>query len=162
MKILNRFKNQIILLVIIVVSVMIIKNILKDFSQKMVEVENLQSEVDHTVTLLDRWGKLSKEYLELSDRCSFSEENFFYRFVEDVARNSKINLNSLTPSRLEKQYYTEVKVDLKISSSYENITNFIKTIEENSKITIDKLSMRQGDSEGMQIEMSLKGLVFKK
>lgn len=133
-----KHKDKFIAVVIIIIFGVIIKNTWVKFDAKSKAIAEQMNLLSENKKIIDEWNKADEEYKNKIKNFPFKDITTFKRFVEQKTKEENIYISSMRPSQEDKNFYRESKIVLDFTSSYKNIVNFVKALEENNA-TIEKL-----------------------
>jgi Tfp pilus assembly protein PilO len=166
MKELLRFKNEFIILALLIVMFLVGKNLMSSYSVQMQAIESKQREVKAHSDILGRWKKADAEYHSKNEKFIFSNTSEFKKFVDEQAQSQGVNISYIGPARQDKLYYEEATMSLKVMAKYKNLAGFIKLLEAKGivveKLIVKNTESRQGTRKGRSIELVIKVFVPKK
>jgi type IV pilus assembly protein PilO len=122
------------------------KRKLNELSSKVKNKKELLSQVEVTAQNIDELTKsikqLEKEIAELEDRLPEQiEAKLLIETLKDITKGSRIQFVSIEPKKLEKlelaeqqQIYLELPIRVRLRCSYDELTGFIKKIENSKRL----------------------------
>jgi hypothetical protein len=159
MKYLLRYKNEIVAIAIILLFIFVIKGIVSNYFLRLNKLKNEKEELKDKKLLIARWEKAAKDYKTLGKDFFHKEPLLFKIFVEEKAKDYKLNINYIEPFQEDKGSYLVGTIKIGASCSYETLFNFIKTMERKN-IEVDNLII-EGSEPKKDIEMILKTFILK-
>lgn len=161
----EKYKNFIIIGVIILMILGGLKYISSDYSLKMKGLKTQRAALEERKKMLERWNNAESKYEEnIKKMLSMGTEDFL-SFIEKKAYESEIDIDSSRPYSTDKGIYWEMNIDMESASSYLKVVNFIKAVEEAKisivKFKIDNLFDRKGQLTGRKTAVTLKGFIKK-
>ena len=154
-----RYRNILIVAVIIVVFVMVIRAIHTNYSQQIEEIKAQQAVIEKGIETLEEWGRLGGEHSRLRAEFLKKDVLLFKRFVEDEARSAGINIESLRLSQDDQGFYWEAAIRLNTVCTYKSFATFISSLEE-KKIQTEDINISSLD-DNIKVELSIKGVIVK-
>jgi len=160
-KSISRYKNILISLAIIVIFFFVIKTLWEKQTVMIKALQAKMQELEKGRLLIERWNEISTEYERIS-RGFFEDEAVFKKFVEDKTKSAGIDVKYLSPSRKEKDFYTEVVINLRATAqNYKNVLDFISELED-KKITVESLRLKNDANNKKPMDMSIKAVILEK
>jgi hypothetical protein len=141
MKQILKYKNEVILVLIILFFIGVAKNIVGRHSQKMKELTVIKKKIEEKKGLLKEWQEVNKKYASAQETFFRKDTLLFKRFIEERAQEAELDLEYLSPSYQGRGFYTEATIDLRSSASYRNIVSFLEQLEQRN-VSIKKLGIR--------------------
>lgn len=161
-RIISPYKNIIAGLAIIIVFSIVIRGISSHFSLQKEEIAAKTRELEERELIIKRWERLKRDKNKMGNVFLAEDTLLFKKTVEEKAKASSINIDSIKTSNMEKDFYWETAMQLNITCTYSNFVIFIRGIEEKS-IGIERAEISKGEREGdMEVKLSLRGVSLKK
>jgi Tfp pilus assembly protein PilO len=135
------------------------RSIFSSYANQINKLEREEKELKKKKILIKKWEEIDKKYKNISKDFFQNEPLMFKRFVEEEAEEYGIIIDYLRPQQKSKEFFEEVELKLNVVSTYENLINFVKDIEDKNIIT-KKLTIT-GSSPKKKIEMELKTIILK-
>lgn len=141
-KYLLQYKNEISIVVVVLVFGVVIKNNVSRYFKEMKEIKREVKMTEENRTLAEQWMIASNQYQDVKKEF-FSEgadTASFKRFVEDKAKEAEVELDYLKQSQTDTPFLFCVSIDLKTGAAYKNIVWFFKLLEA-KKVKVNKFIM---------------------
>lgn len=162
MKDINQYRNVLIVIVILVISIFVSRNIYNDFTTQKKAMEKEIEDLEESKVIIEKWRKEVSEYKNL-------EEEFFQgnlldvkKFIEDAAQSAEVVINSLNQSESQTDHFQTGEFNLSINCTYRQLIKFIRLLEkktiEVTNLSIDKTRRSQ---DPLSVGISIKGVVLK-
>lgn len=162
----EKYKNLIIIAVVVLIMLVGGKYIYSDYSLKMGGFKNQRAVLEDRKRLLGRWNNVEDRYQASIKQMLSMDSADFLNFVEKKAYDSGVSsIDYSRPYHSDKGIYWEANVDMGLSSPYSKVINFIKAVEEeNIKVInfeMNNLFDRQGKLIGRKTNVTLRGFIRK-
>lgn len=161
MKSILQYKNILAGLIIIVIFGLIMKNMWEKHTAVIKKLEAQRLELEKGKELVTKWTAVTRQ-IDTLTKTFIKDTTAFKTLVEDQAKTSRINVNSLIPSKKEKDLYVEATINIKgYSNSYTDVVKFVKALEEKNIIT-DSLRIKadREDRDKRNIDVNFKSSVI--
>ncbi len=159
MKEILRYKNIIVGLGIVILSVLLIRSIHSHYSSELKRLVKEEAKIEETRKTIAQWTQLNGKYNQFKNSFLKEDTLLVKKFIEEKARASKIQLPSLRLSRLDKKFYWEVKVKIQTNCDYNDFVGFVNSLaERNIEVVSATLS---GTGTQVAISADIKGVVLK-
>ena len=161
-KIISPYKNIIAGLTIIIVFIIVIRSIFSHYSLQKEEAAAKIRESEKKELIIERWEKLKRNGDEMDNVFLAEDTLLFKKVVEEKAKASNINITSIKTSTIEKDFYWETIMQLNIACAYNDFITFARGIEEKS-IAIERAKISRSEwGSGIEVNLSLRGVILKK
>jgi hypothetical protein len=155
-----RYKNILLSIIIIAVSIFVIKGLWTKHSLIIKDLEKKMSDVEKGKLLIEKWNKVSNEYDGLKKNFFMKDQEFFKNFLEEKTKNYGINVTYLSPTRKQENFYSEMSFSLRATSeSYATIVNFLNALEE-KKVIIEILKVRGAENKKRLADITVKSFII--
>ncbi|MCF7870806.1 MAG: type 4a pilus biogenesis protein PilO [Candidatus Omnitrophica bacterium] len=145
------YKNTLTAIAIVAVFGFAAKIIVADYNQKMQFLDKEKKKKQAYKWLVEEYNSLKSRYDSLAEKYFQKDSMALKNYVEKAAANQGMQINSLRPSREEKDFYWIEKIALEIDAPYYNFVQFVKDLE-SKKIEVEKIYMTQkGDKINAQL-----------
>lgn len=141
MKQFAKYKNEAIIAVIILVLYLAGKDRYDAHQVTMRRIDKEEQEAVQLKTQVEDWERITVKYDDMSRALVFDDALSFKRFVDSKAQETGLSVTYVGPSREDKKFYELATMNLKISSPYSNVIDFLKLIEQND-IILDKITVQ--------------------
>ncbi|MFO8052374.1 MAG: hypothetical protein R6U54_00205 [Candidatus Omnitrophota bacterium] len=156
-----QYKNIIVVIVVIIAALLFVHNSYSGYQSKLEKIKDKKKGLEQAKIELKRWETAKDKYNQLTDDFFKDDSITFKRYVEEKARNTKVTIDSLRTSRKEKDFYQEAAIQLGLDSSYKNLVNFIRELEEKS-IDIKSMSLQKARDKKLKSDLDLKAVLVEK
>jgi len=160
MDIIFKYKNLFVLIVIILFFAFIFNKVYNSYQIKSENIKNIKNIVDNKKIIAEK-------LLDIRNKKNIILEKFFKdplevkKYIEDKARESFLDIDSVKIDRRDEEFFLEITVNLLAKSSYKNFLNFLRKIEDKN-IIIERLYLKKSDDPGkINEEILLKGYIVK-
>lgn len=160
MDIIFKYKNLFVLIVIILFFAFIFNKVYNSYQIKSENIKNIKDIVDNKKIIAEK-------LLDIRNKKNIILEKFFKdpleikKYIEDKARESFLDIDSVKIDRRDEEFFLEITVNLLAKSSYKNFLNFLRKIEDKN-IIIERLYLKKSDDPGkINEEILLKGYIVK-
>lgn len=154
-------KNMIVNLVLVV---LILVAVFAVYKYQMKKYQGLQIQKDYETeknSVIEVISRLEKKLTSYKRLLFKKEIGSLVNNINEVARNSGVRVNSVSPMPEEQtEYYTKFVVNLNVAvGSYHSLGNFISTLEKSPEIfsadTVSITSQRVTGTEGSNLDVNL-------
>ncbi len=152
----SKLKNLIVFLFIVLFFILIGASIYKKYR---VESRKLKREIDlldKKIITIRRLSKVEKDIRNLEKHYLASDFFLLRKTIESEAEINRIDLKSLRPtSKTDRGLFLELEVDLTVVGIYDDVVNFIKSLESHPFIDIKEIKVigTSGDNVGFNIKV---------
>ncbi|MDD5584004.1 MAG: hypothetical protein PHV55_02990 [Candidatus Omnitrophica bacterium] len=161
MESITKYKNFIVVVIVITVFAWVGKTMFVDYTSKKAALQAQREAIAKERDLMDRWGMATTEYGTISKRFFEKDPAAFKRFVEDSAQLCNVAINSLSTAKSEEGVLLNVKLNIRAQSSYRNILQFVKALEEKN-ISVERMAItKKSGGPGIDEEIILRAPVLK-
>ncbi|UCD15863.1 MAG: hypothetical protein JSV34_02090, partial [Candidatus Omnitrophota bacterium] len=118
-----------------------------------------KKQIEDRKKLIKKWQDITKRNEKLEEGFFKKDTLIFKRFIEEKSKEAAINLDYLSPSHIDRQFYWESKIVLKVTSPYKNIVDFIRYLEDRN-IKVEELEIKD-TSVGRKADMVISAITLK-
>ncbi|MDD5070167.1 MAG: hypothetical protein PHV17_05505 [Candidatus Omnitrophica bacterium] len=158
---LSKYKNFIIVIVLLIISYFGGKAIVENYQDKMQKVVAGEEKLLEGKKILKVWSLSDKERSQLETALFRGNERDFKLLLGQVARDFNIGVTSLKPNTFSDEYYQTVKISLDFDAEYLSLVKIIKSLEQ-KKINVSKLqistSRKSSNREERLVQVEFKGV----
>ncbi|HDN85866.1 MAG: hypothetical protein DRP68_04845 [Candidatus Omnitrophota bacterium] len=152
----KKYKNLIASIAIVVVFIIIMAIIYKNYREESYILHNKIKEWEEKNFLANRISSLKEEYGKVR---GYLLSDFFRlkKIIDRAALKYNINIDLLKPSsKIEEDNFYLVEIELKLSGSYKGLLSFIKEIESYPAIGFRRLRIGWSKEKGNVLETKVK------
>ncbi|MCF7916425.1 MAG: hypothetical protein K9L61_01445 [Candidatus Omnitrophica bacterium] len=158
---LAQYKNIIVVIVVIGAALLFIYNAYSGYQNGIAKIKEKEEALQQAETDLQIWKETKNRYRKLADDFFGEDPLAFKKYVEEVARSTGVNINSLKTSRTKRDFYQEAIIQLGLNSSYENLVNFVAGLEKKN-VVINSMMLQKNRDKELNVDFSLKAILFEK
>ncbi len=161
MKDILRYKNVLLSIIIVVVSLFVIKGLWTRHSAVIEDLKKKTADLEKGRLLVEKWNDVSIEYDKLKDSFSVKDEVSFKKFLDEKTKSYGINVTYMSPSSKQEDFYSEMSINLRATTElYETIVDFLRSLE-GKKIVMQALRIRNTDEKKRSVDMTVKSFIIK-
>ena len=159
MKQLARYKNVILAVAIILVSLLLLRNLYSHYSLKIANLAKQEKDIAEAQVIMHKWEVLDSQFSLLKGNLLKEDTSLVKKFIEERAQMFNIEIESLRFSRFDKEAYWEVKAQFQATCTYNDFVKFVDSLAaKNIEITSARLS---GSQDRVSVNAEAKGVVVK-
>ncbi len=154
-----KHKNLLATLLIVVVFGIMAYSIYSHYTMEEEKIVKRLKTLKEGEESIEDWKKVIIEEKKARRDFIIDDTLFLKKFIEESARHAGITITSLKPNQLEKDFYWEVKIQLRAMCPYMSFVEFMKLIEEKS-LGLDRIRIERKDGQA-NIDLYLNAIVLK-
>lgn len=158
---LAQYKNIVVIIIIIAAALLFLYNAYNRYQNEVVKIKEKEEALQQAETELQIWKETKKRYKKLADDFFGEGPLAFKKYVEETARSTEVNINSLRTSRTKKDFYQEAIIKLGLDSPYESLVNFVAELEKKN-VVINSMRLQKKRNKKLNIDLGLKAVLFEK
>lgn len=159
MRYLLQYKNEIIIVFIILFFSLAVKGKIGSYGRRIQEIKVERDNLEKNRALSLQWEKTEKDYEKLKNKFFRTDIAGLKRFVEEKAKAAAMDLEYFSPSYNEQQFYWDTTMEMRSIAAYKEVVNFVKLLEEEN-IKVTRLSVMDS-LEGRKLTLTLRGIILK-
>ncbi|MCF7874148.1 MAG: type 4a pilus biogenesis protein PilO [Candidatus Omnitrophica bacterium] len=148
------YKNTLLSVVIVIIFGFIAKNITSNYNQKMQSLNQKQKKRQEYRALIDQYNKLDSQFNRLAQEYFGSNGVALKSYVETIANNQELQIDSLRPIEKRERFYKINKLVIGLKGHYHGFIRFIRKLEDKN-IRIERLNMRQ-KQQSVDVQLDIK------